>query len=143
MPCAGPNYSCNSLLSISSPLGEIWLGAPGSLKPAPGPLWPLIKTYRASREALAHRRQRRDLARLDQRLLKDIGLSRTDAKADPRLLRLLYVLRAAAEWIARKRLRYAVRELDRRRLDEIAASDTEEARELRKLFGLRGVARGA
>ena len=56
MPCAGPDHSCNSLLSIRSPLGEIRLG-----------------------EAIAHWNQRQALRELDGRLLKDIGRSRAEA----------------------------------------------------------------
>jgi uncharacterized protein YjiS (DUF1127 family) len=152
MPCAGPHHSCNSLLSVRSPLGEIRLGPPGSAKPAARPLWPLIRTYRASRELLAHRRQRRALGQLDQRLLTDIGLSQADADEETRRpsrreilaffvfpgfpFRLLRVLRAAAERFARQRLRCAARELDQSLLERIAASDPEVAREIRKLFGL-------
>jgi uncharacterized protein YjiS (DUF1127 family) len=152
MPCAGPQYSCNSLLSVRSPLGEIRLGPPGSEKPAVRPLWPLIRTYRASRELLAHRRQRRALGQLDQQLLADIGVSQADADDETRRplrreilasfafpgvpLRLLRVLRAAAERFARQRLRHAARELDQSLLDRIVASDPEAAREIRKLFEL-------
>jgi uncharacterized protein YjiS (DUF1127 family) len=138
MPCAGPNYSCNSLLSIRSPLGEIPLGAPDSAKPAARPIWPVIKAYRASREALAHRRQRQSLRALDTRLLRDIGLIRADVEEEERgsWRRFVGALHAGAEWFARQRLKHAARELNQSLFDEIAASNPEASREIRKLFGL-------
>lgn len=155
MPCAGPDYSCNSLISIRSPLGEIRLGPPGSAKPAARPLWPLIRTYRASREMLAHRRQRQALLRLDRRLLDDVGLMEADAHREARkwavemattaifagsslrpLARFWRAFLAASERFTRQRLKYAARELNTGLLDRIAASDPEVAREIRKLFGL-------
>jgi len=78
MPCAGPDNSCNSLLSIRSPLGEVRLGAPGPS----GPPSLLVRAILALREMLAHRRQRRALARLDNRLLRDIGVSREEAERE-------------------------------------------------------------
>lgn len=138
MPCAGPNYSCNSLLSIRSPLGEIRLGAPDSAKPAARPIWPVIRAYRASREALAHRRQRQSLRVLDTRLLRDIGLTRIDVEEEARgsRRRLLGTLRAGVEWFVRQRLKCAARELSQSVLVRAAASNPEAVREIRKLFGL-------
>jgi uncharacterized protein YjiS (DUF1127 family) len=85
MPCAGPDFSCNSLLSIRSPLGEIRLGAPGSAKPAARWLWPFVRAWRVGREAIAHWHQRRALADLDPRLLQDIGVSQIQAARETRL----------------------------------------------------------
>jgi uncharacterized protein YjiS (DUF1127 family) len=153
MPCAGTEYSCNSLISIRSPLGEIRLGGPGSANPAPQPLWLVMRTFLMFREALAHRRQRRALRRLDPHLQRDIGVSgaelereasrpfriRVDeapAQTSRQSSRLVQAFRAAAEWLAREQLRHAGREIDSRKLDELAVSDPETARELRKLFDL-------
>jgi uncharacterized protein YjiS (DUF1127 family) len=86
MPCAGPDYSCNTLLSIRSPLGEVRLGAPGSAKPAPRPLWAFIRAFRALREMLAHRRQLRVLDELEPRLLEDVGVTPAEARDANRLL---------------------------------------------------------
>ena len=152
MPCAGTDYSCNSLISIRSPLGEFRLGGPGSANPAPQPLWPVIRTFLAFREALAHRRQRRALRRLDPHLLRDIGVSEAEMEREAsrlyrvrtheapaqssRLSCFLRACMAGAKWLAHERLRHAGREIDARRLDELAISDPETARELRKLFDL-------
>ena len=138
MPCAGPNYSCNSLLSIRSPLGEIHLGAPDSAIPAARSIWLVIKAYRASREALAHRRQRQSLRTLDTRLLRDIGLTRADVDEEARASRrrLLGTLRAGAEWFVRQRLKCAAHELSQSVLHRASAADPEAVREIRKLFGL-------
>jgi len=84
MPCAGPDHSCNSLISIRSPFGEVRLGAPGSAKPGPPLLGPFIRICLALREALAHRRQRGALALLDKHLLKDAGISEADAAQEIR-----------------------------------------------------------
>jgi uncharacterized protein YjiS (DUF1127 family) len=138
MPCAGPNYSCNSLLSIRSPFGEIRLGAPDSAKPAARPIWPVIKAYRASREALAHRRQRQSLRVLDTRLLRDIGLTRADVDGETRgsRRRLLDTLRAGAEWFVHQRLKCAARELNQSVIDRAVVTNPEAVHEIRKLFGL-------
>lgn len=77
MPCAGPDYSCNSILTIRSPLGEVRIGAPGSS--APSTVWFLARTYLSVREWFAHRRQRRELSGLDRRMLDDIGVEKSDA----------------------------------------------------------------
>ena len=58
MPCAGPDYSCNSLITIRSPLGEMRIGAPQSDAPSSRPIWFLAKTYLLVREWFAHRKQR-------------------------------------------------------------------------------------
>jgi uncharacterized protein YjiS (DUF1127 family) len=79
MPCAGPDHSCNSILFIRSPLGELRIGAPESERPSPRTLWWLARGLIWVREALAHRRQRRALAKLDDRLLDDTGISRSEA----------------------------------------------------------------
>ena len=84
MPCAGPDHSCNSLISIRSPLGKVRLGAPVSAASGPRPRRLFIRMRLALREALAHRRQRRALAALDQRLLKDAGISEADAAREIR-----------------------------------------------------------
>jgi uncharacterized protein YjiS (DUF1127 family) len=153
MPCAGTDYSCNSLISIRSPLGEIRLGGAGSANPAPQPLWQVIRTFLAFREALAHRRQRRALRRLDPHLLRDIGVSKAEMEREAsRLYRVrtreapaqsswqssqfLRACMAGAIWLAHERLRHAGREIDLRMLDDLAVSDPETARELRKLFDL-------
>ena len=86
MPCAGPDYSCNSLITIRSPLGELRIGAPNSNAPSSRPVWLFAKAYLAAREWLAHRRQRRALGELDQRLLDDIAVSKSDATAEGRKL---------------------------------------------------------
>ena len=82
MPCAGPDYSCNSLITIRSPLGEVRIGAPESNAPSSRPIWFLAKMYLSAREWLAHRRQRRDLSELDRHLLEDIAVSRADAASE-------------------------------------------------------------
>jgi uncharacterized protein YjiS (DUF1127 family) len=82
MPCAGPDYSCNSLITIRSPLGEVRIGARQSDAPSSRPIWLLAKMYLWTREWLAHRRQRRDLSKLDRRLLEDVGVSKTDAASE-------------------------------------------------------------
>jgi uncharacterized protein YjiS (DUF1127 family) len=82
MPCAGPDHSCNSVIFIRSPLGEVRLGVPDSAKSSSGPIQLFVAVYRAIREALAHRRQRRALGELDRRLLDDIGVSQADAEAE-------------------------------------------------------------
>jgi uncharacterized protein YjiS (DUF1127 family) len=84
MPCAGPDHSCNSILTIRSPLGEVRFGAPNSSHPSPQPVWLLARAWLALREAIAHRRQRRALAMLDTRGLNDIGVSRPDAAREAR-----------------------------------------------------------
>ena len=84
MPCAGPDYSCNSLITIRSPLGEVRLGAPESAAPSSRPIWFLAKTYLWVREWLSHREQRRALDALDGRLLNDIGISKPDAESEVR-----------------------------------------------------------
>jgi uncharacterized protein YjiS (DUF1127 family) len=84
MPCAGPDYSCNSIVTLRSPLGEVRLGAPDSAAPSPRLLWLLAKTYLQAREWLAHRKQRRDLNALDRHLLNDIGISKPDAASEAR-----------------------------------------------------------
>ena len=153
MPCAGNDNSCNSLISIRSPLGEVRLGAPDSANPAPSPLWPAIRIFLRFREALAHRRQRRALRRLDPHLLRDIGVSETEMEREASRLyrvrthkapaqssrqssRFLRACMAGAQWLAHEQLRHAAREIDPRILDDLAISDPETARELRKLFDL-------
>jgi len=84
MPCAGPDHGCNSLISIRSPLGEVRLGGPNSVTPGSRPVRLLICAYSAIREAFAHRRQRQALAKLDDRLLNDAGLSRVEAEHEIR-----------------------------------------------------------
>ena len=84
MPCAGPDHSCNSLISIRSPLGEVRLGDPNSARPGPRPIRLVIRAYSAIREAFAHRRQRQALAKLDGRLLDDSGLSHAEAEHEIR-----------------------------------------------------------
>jgi uncharacterized protein YjiS (DUF1127 family) len=79
MPCAGPDYSCNSLLSIRSPLGNVRVGAPVSGEPNPQRPSLIACAWIALREMIAHRRQRRTLGKLDERLLKDIGLTKAEA----------------------------------------------------------------
>jgi uncharacterized protein YjiS (DUF1127 family) len=84
MPCAGPDYSCNSLLTIRSPLGEVRIGAPQSDAPSSRPIWVLAKTYLLVREWFAHRKQRRALSELDRHLLNDLGISKQDAASETR-----------------------------------------------------------
>ncbi len=84
MPCAGSDHSCNSILTIRSPLGEVRLGAPNSAHPSPRPVWLLLRAWLALRETIAHRRQRRALAMLDMRGLSDIGISRPEAEREAR-----------------------------------------------------------
>jgi uncharacterized protein YjiS (DUF1127 family) len=84
MPCAGADFSCNSLITIRSPLGEVRLGAPESAAPSPRPVWFLAKTYLRVREWLAHRNQRRALGALDGHLLNDVGISKWDAASEAR-----------------------------------------------------------
>lgn len=126
MPCAGPDHSCNSLLSIRSPFGEVRLG-----------------------EAIAHWNQRQALRELDGHLLKDIGRSRTEAGREarfwstateifgavaPRSFKCFPSgLHAALERFARQRLRYALREVNPL-LNTDSASDV--AREVRKMLEL-------
>jgi uncharacterized protein YjiS (DUF1127 family) len=86
MACAGPDYSCNSLVTIRSPLGEFRLGATRGVSRGPRAIRLAVRAYLALREAFAHRRQRRVLAVLDPRVLHDIGISRHRAvrEADKR-----------------------------------------------------------
>jgi uncharacterized protein YjiS (DUF1127 family) len=84
MPCAGPDYSCNSIITVRSPLGEMRIGAPQSEAPSSRPLWLLAKAFLMAREWLAHRRQRRDLNGLDSHLLDDIGVAKVDAESESR-----------------------------------------------------------
>ena len=74
MPCTGPDYSCNSLISIRSPLGAVRPGTSNAASQGPRP-GPITRGWLALREMIAHRRQRRALAALDRRLLDDIGVS--------------------------------------------------------------------
>jgi uncharacterized protein YjiS (DUF1127 family) len=78
MACADFKYSCNSIISIRSPPGEIRIGAPKSAAPSARPLWLLFVAIGRAREWFEHRKQKRALARLDKRLLDDIGLSKAD-----------------------------------------------------------------
>jgi len=82
MPCSGTDYSCNSLLTLRSPLGEIRIGAPKSAHPSPRLLWLLASSFLRLREAIAHRRQRRALKELDRRLLHDVGISEADVERE-------------------------------------------------------------
>jgi uncharacterized protein YjiS (DUF1127 family) len=123
MPCAGPDHSCNSLLSIRSPLGEVRLG-----------------------EAIAHWHQRRALRELDDHLLKDIGRSQAEASREARLWstatevfeamaprsfrRFPSGLRVALERFVRQRLRFASREVNPLPTTDSAS---EVAREVRKM----------
>lgn len=84
MPCAGPDHSCNSLITIRSPLGEVRLGASAPGEPTPRPVPLPIRLYLIIREWLAHRRQRRALGALDRHLLHDIGVSKPDAAREAR-----------------------------------------------------------
>jgi uncharacterized protein YjiS (DUF1127 family) len=84
MPCAGPDHSCNSILTIRSPLGEVRLGAPNSTHPCPRSVWLLARAWIAMREAIAHRRQRRALKALDDQGLNDIGISKPEAEREAR-----------------------------------------------------------
>jgi uncharacterized protein YjiS (DUF1127 family) len=84
MPCAGPDYSCNSLITIRSPLGEVRIGAPNSEAPSPRPIWFFAKAYLAVREWFAHRGQRRALRELDEHLLDDVALTKRDATTEAR-----------------------------------------------------------
>ena len=84
MPCAGPGYSCNSLINIRSPLGDVRLGAPDSSVPSQRSIWLLVRAYLAVREVFAHHRQRRALRRLDPRLLRDIGVSKAEIEREAR-----------------------------------------------------------
>jgi len=78
MPCSGTDYSCNSLLTLRSPLGELRIGAPKSAHPSPRLIWLLAGSFLRLREAIAHRRQRRALKELDRLLLHDVGISEAD-----------------------------------------------------------------
>jgi uncharacterized protein YjiS (DUF1127 family) len=88
MPCAGPDYSCNSLINLRSPLGEVRLGevrlgeANSSALDHPRPSL-FARLYYRIREAFARRRQRRALAH-DARLLTDIGLAQSDVVREVR-----------------------------------------------------------
>jgi uncharacterized protein YjiS (DUF1127 family) len=84
MPCAGPSHSCNSLITIRSPFGDVRIGSPDSTAPSSRPVWLLARTYLALREWLAHRMQRWALQTLDQHLLDDIGVSKPDAANEAR-----------------------------------------------------------
>lgn len=84
MPCAGPNYSCNSLLSISSALGEVRPGDMDAQVSTGVRVYVFRYALNAAREYIQHRKQRRDLAALDQHLLEDIGVTAQDADAEAR-----------------------------------------------------------
>jgi uncharacterized protein YjiS (DUF1127 family) len=84
MPCAGPTQSCNSLITIRSPLGEVRIGAPDSAAPSARPIWFLARIFLAVREWYAHRAQRQALQTLDQHLLDDIGVSKPEAANEAR-----------------------------------------------------------
>ncbi len=82
MPCAGPDHSCNSLLSVRSPLGEVCLAAPGSGGPESNRPSLFARLVLALREMAAHRRQRQALAALDEHGLQDIGVSAREAERE-------------------------------------------------------------
>jgi uncharacterized protein YjiS (DUF1127 family) len=79
MPCSGTDYSCNSIITLRSPLGELRIGAPKSAHPSPRLIWFLAGSFLRLREVIAHRRQRRALAELDERLLDDVGIKKTNS----------------------------------------------------------------
>jgi uncharacterized protein YjiS (DUF1127 family) len=79
MPCSGIDYSCNSIITLRSPLGELRIGAPKSAHPSPRLIWLLTGSFLRLREVIAHRRQRRALAELDERLLDDVGIKKTNS----------------------------------------------------------------
>jgi uncharacterized protein YjiS (DUF1127 family) len=79
MPCSGTDYSCNSLITLRSPLGELRIGAPQSAHPSPRLVWLLASSFLRLREAIAHRRQGRALAKLDERLLEDVGIKKASS----------------------------------------------------------------
>ena len=154
MPCSGTDYSCNSLLTLRSPLGEIRIGALKSAHPSPRPIWFLVSSFLKLREAIAHRRQRRVLAELDERLLDDVGLKKSDSseykvndvlnawwrefsvyRAASHLRRsILRAIRTGAERAARNQLRHSSHELSQQLLERIERQDPALAREIRKLF---------
>jgi uncharacterized protein YjiS (DUF1127 family) len=82
MPCSGTDYSCNSLITLRSPLGELRIGAPKSAHPSPRLLWLLASSLFRLRETVAHHRQRRTLKELDRRLLHDVGISEADIERE-------------------------------------------------------------
>jgi uncharacterized protein YjiS (DUF1127 family) len=84
MPCAGPNYSCNSLLNITSPLGQMRPGETDAQASIDARTYFLRRVLNAVREYFQHRKQRRDLAALDEHLLRDVGITPRDAEAEAR-----------------------------------------------------------
>lgn len=74
MPCAGPDSRCSFPFTIGQADGRLSADARTRVRH----LLVLACEY------VAHRRQRRDLAELDARLLADIGVSPLDARAEAR-----------------------------------------------------------
>ena len=84
MPCASPNHSCNSLLSIRSPLGEVRVGAH-----APPDLLPRSRLWRpilAVAEWLAREQLRHAAREIDPRLIDDLAASDPEAACEIRKL---------------------------------------------------------
>jgi uncharacterized protein YjiS (DUF1127 family) len=74
-----PDYSCNSVLVIRSPLGEIRIGDQRSTFPSPRPFRLLVRRFIRIRESLAQRRQPLALSEPDRGLPKDAGISKAEA----------------------------------------------------------------
>lgn len=84
MPCASPNHSCNSLLSIRSPLGEVRLSAhaPSDLRPG-SRLWRVIL---AVAEWLAREQLRHAAREIDPRIIDQIAATDPEAAREIRKL---------------------------------------------------------
>lgn len=74
MPCAGPDSRCTFPFTVRQADGRRSTDARTCVR----------HLVTLAREYVAHRRQRRDLAELDARLLADIGVSPRDARTEAR-----------------------------------------------------------
>jgi uncharacterized protein YjiS (DUF1127 family) len=75
MPCAGPNLSCNPLPDIRSSLSQVRPGEIDAQVSTIARAYFLRRALNAVHEYFQHRTQRRDLAALNERLLRDVGIS--------------------------------------------------------------------
>ncbi|MEX2127894.1 MAG: hypothetical protein WD871_06575 [Xanthobacteraceae bacterium] len=86
MPCASPNYSCNSLISIRSPFGEVRLGASDWAAPGFRPIARFSRAFLVGSEWFARQRLRYAARELNQSLLDDIAASDPEAACEIRKL---------------------------------------------------------
>lgn len=85
MPCADPAYSCNSLLTIRSPLGEVRLHASAPTPPR-ARAQRVVCVLRAAVEAFALARLRSMAREIDQRAIDELAVSNPAAARELRKL---------------------------------------------------------